>query len=161
MVRYLIESLAYLQDITSKYLHIATVGPEGTVYHIFLDGFAEVVKALEIHVQVFEMVGLADTLNNINLYALLNESTKEHGFAEQKQSGQYRHPTKKQYVQSKGQHEIETIKKTCKCPHSYHTNIFSAYQPSHASNLASLQVFNQYKIWPKQFHQKTPLPQLR
>ena len=47
------------------------------------------VHALETHVQVnvFEMVGLADTINNINLYALVNESTKEPGFAKQKQSG--------------------------------------------------------------------------
>ena len=103
------------------------------MYHISLDGFAEVVSALETHVQVnvFEMVGLADTINNINLYALVNESTKEPGFAKQKQSGQYRHPTTKQYVQSKGSHEIETINKTCQCPHSYHTNTFIAYQPSH------------------------------
>ena len=150
-LRNLIDSLAYLEDITTKrgeYLHSATAGPEGTVYHISLDGFVEVVNALETHAQVY----------NINLYALLNESTKEHGFAKQKQSGQYRHPTKKQYVHSKGQHEIETIKKTCKCPHSYLTNTFSAYQPSHASNLASLQVVDQYKIWHNQFHPKDTAP---
>jgi hypothetical protein len=157
----LIDSLAYLQGITTKrgeYLNSATAGPEGTVYHISLKGFAEVVKALETHVQVFKMVGMADTVDNINLYALLNESTKEHGFAKHKQSGQYRHPTKKQYVQSKGQHEIETIKKTCKCPHSYHTNTFSAYQPTHASNLASTLVVCQYKKWSQQFQPEDMAP---
>ena len=157
----LINSCAYLQSITNKrreYLHCATAGPEGTVYHISLDGFGETVNALETHMQVFETIGMADTINSINLYALLNESTKEHGFAKHKQSGQYRHPTKKQYVQSKGQHEIETIKKTCQCPHSYHTNTFSAYQPTHSSNLASPVVVSQYKTWSKQFHPKDTTP---
>ena len=118
----LVKSLVYLQSITTKraeYLHCATAGPEGTVYHISLDGFATTVNALEMHQQVFEAAGLYDTINSVNLYALLNESTKEHGFAKHKQSGQYRHPTKKQYVQSKVQHEVETIKKTCQCPHSH------------------------------------------
>ena len=71
-LRNLIVSLAYLQDITKKrgeYLHTATAGAEGTVYHISLDGFAEVVKGLETHVQVFEMVGLADTIK-ILIYML-------------------------------------------------------------------------------------------
>lgn len=139
-LRALINSLTYLQSITTnrkKYLHCATAGPEGTIYHTSIDGFAETVHALETHMQVFESFGMGQTINAINLYALLNESTKEHGFAKHKQRGQYRHPTKKQYVQSKGRHEIETIKKTCECPHAYHTNTFTAYQPTHASNLAS------------------------
>ena len=54
-----------------------------------------------------------------------------------------------------GQHEIETIKKTC---HSYHTNTFSAYQPTHSSNLASPVVVSQYKTWSKQFHPKDTTP---
>lgn len=76
----LINSLAYLQRITTKrgeYLNCATAGPEGTVYHISLDGFAETVKALETHMQVFETIGMADTINGINLYALLNESIQK------------------------------------------------------------------------------------
>lgn len=46
------------------------------------------------------------------------------------------------------------IKKTCECPHSYHTNTFSAYQPTHASNLSSTVVVSLYKNWSEQFHPK-------
>lgn len=77
---------------------------------------------------------------------------KEHGFAKHKQNGQYRHPTLQQYVRSKDRHEVELIKKTCQCPHAYHTNTFSAYQPSHRSNLSSVKTITQYRKWCEQFH---------
>ena len=74
----LVSSLAYLQCITTnrmEYLHRATTGPEGrsgTVYHLSLEGFAETVQALETHIQVFDTLAMSETINNINLYALLN-----------------------------------------------------------------------------------------
>ena len=148
----LIDSLTYLQDVVGerkKYLHMATAGPEGTIYHISLEGFAEMIKSLKTHIQAFDAVGLQDTTKSLNLYAFVNESRKEHGFAKHKQTGQYRHPTKQQCIHSKGQNEVELIKKTCKCPHSYHTNTFTAYQPTHASQLSSIEVIKQYGKWNK------------
>ena len=126
----LIDSLTYLQDVVAerkKYLHMATAGPEGTIYHISLEGFAETIKSLKTHVQAFDAVGLQDISTD----------------------GQHRHPTKQQYIRSKGQNEVELIKKTCKCPHSYHTNTFTAYQPTHASQLSSIEVIKQYGKWNK------------
>jgi hypothetical protein len=102
---------------------------------------------LETHKQALSKVELQEAMKDINLCALVNESRKEHGFAKHKQTGQYRHPTKQQYTHSKRRHEVELIKKTCNCPHSYNTNTFSAYQPTNASHLSSLQVIQQYKKW--------------
>ena len=95
-------------------------------------------------------MGEQGTIENLNLYAFVNESRKEHGFAKHKHQGQYRHPTQQQYVCSKGRHEIELIKRICQCPHAYHTNVFSAYQPTHQSNLSSVQTIEKYKM----FHPK-------
>ena len=151
----LIDSLAYMESLTAQrkdYLKMATAGPEGTVYHASLNGFAETVKGLEAHTQSFEQADLHDVLDKFNLYAFVNESRKEHGFAKHKQNGQYRHPTLQQYVRSKDRHEVELIKKTCQCPHAYHTNRFSAYQPSHRSNLSSVKTITQYRKWCEQFH---------
>lgn len=137
----LIDSLAYLETLLARrtdFLKTATAGLEGTVYHVSVQGFSETVKALEAHIQSFDILEHQDILAGLNLYAFVNESRKEHGFAKHKQSGQYRHPTMQQYMQSKGRHEIELIKKTCKCPHAYHTNCFSAYQPTHSSSLSSV-----------------------
>ena len=82
---------------------------------------------------------------NLNLYAFVNESRKEHNFAKHKQSGQYRHPTMQQYSRTKSGDEEEVIKKTCRCPHSYHTNQFQAYQASHKSDLPSVTVIKEFK----------------
>ena len=101
------------------------------------------------HVQAFDAIRLQDTTKSLNLYAFVNESRKEHGFAKHKQTGQYRHPMKQQYICSKGQNEVKLIKKTCKCPHSYHTNMFTAYQPTHASQFSSVEVIKQYGKWNK------------
>ena len=150
----LIDSLAYLESLIAQrkeYLKMATAGPEGTVYHASVQGFAETVKGLEAHIQSLELLEEHDVLDDLNLYAFVNESRKEHGFAKHKQKGQYRHPTVQQYVHSKGHHELELIKKTCQCPHAYHTNTFSAYQPSHNSTLSSVKTITQYHQWSKQF----------
>ena len=124
---------------------MATAGPEGTVCRASVQGFAETVKGLEAHIQSLELLELHDVLANLNLYAFVNESRKEHGFAKHKQKGQYRHPTVHCYVQSKGHHEVELIKKTCTCPHAYHTNTSSAYQPSNRSSLSSVKTTALYK----------------
>ena len=108
-------------------------------------------KGLEAHIQSLEFLEEHDVLDDFNLYAFVNESRKEHGFAKHKQKGQYRHPTVQQYVHSKGHHEVELIKKTCQCPHVYHTNTFSAYQPSHNSSLSSVKTIAQYQQCSKQF----------
>ena len=150
----LIDSLAYLESLIAQrkeHLKMATAGPEGTVYHISVQGFTETVKGLEAHIQSLEMLEEHDVLANFNLYAFVNESRKEHGFAKHKQKGQYRHPTVQQYVHSKGRHEVELIKKTCQCPHAYHTNTFSAYQPSHNSSFSSVKTIAQYQKWSVQF----------
>ena len=144
----LIDSLAYLETLLARrkdFLKTATAGPEGTVYHVSVQGFSETVKALEAHIQSFDILEHQDILAGHNLYAFVNESRKEHGFAKHKQSGQYRHQTMQQYMQSKGHHEIKLIKKTCKCPHACHTNCFSAYQPTHSSSLSSVDTIVQYK----------------
>lgn len=150
----LVDSLAYLESLVAQrkdYLKMATAGPEGTVYHVTVQGFSETVKSLEAHIQSFDQLGRQDILAGLNLYAFVNESRKEHGFAKHKQTGQYRHPTQQQYVRSKGRYEIELIKKTCQCPHSYHSNSFSAYQPTHSSNLSSVETIVQYKKWSAKF----------
>ena len=142
----LIDSLAYLESLIAQrkeHLKVATAGPEGTVYHASVQGFAETVKGLVAHIQSLEFLEEHDVLDDFNLYAFVNESRKEHGFAKYKQKGQYRHPTVQQYVHSKGHHEVELIKKTCQCPHAYHTNTFSAYQPSHNSSLSSMKTIAQ------------------
>lgn len=121
------------------------------MYHASVQGFAETVKALEFYIQSFELLGMQDVLTKFNLYAFVNESRKEHGFAKHKQKGQYRHPTQQQYVHSKGCHEIKLIKKICQCPHAYHTNSFSAYQPTHQSSLFSVETIAMYKKWSEIF----------
>ena len=101
-------------------------------------------------------MGMENVLTTFQLSAFTNEARKEHGFAKHKQSGQYRHPTKQQYCMSKGRHEIELIKKTCQCPHAYHSNTFSAYQPTHKSPLSSVETIEQYKKWTVLFHPPKP-----
>jgi hypothetical protein len=100
--------------------------------------------SLQKHLKALESAGLGDMVPSLNLYVFTNESRKEHGFAKHKQSGQYRHPTKQRYCHSKGSHEIELIKKTCQCPHSYHANSFSSYQPTHKSSLSSVDTITKY-----------------
>lgn len=108
----LIDSLAYLESLVAQrreHLKMATAGPEGTVYHASVQGFAETVKGLEAHIQSLELLEENHVLNYLNLYAFVNESPKEHGFAKHKPKGQNRHPTVQQYVHSKGHHEVELV----------------------------------------------------
>ena len=114
----LIYSLAYLESlIAQRKEHLKMATPEETLYHASVQGFAETVKGLEAHIQLLELLEETDVLDNLNLYAFVNESRKEHGFAKHKQKGQYRHPTVQQYAHSKGQHEVKLINKTRQCPH--------------------------------------------
>ncbi|CAB4008959.1 Hypothetical predicted protein [Paramuricea clavata] len=113
-LQWLLDSLSYLENFIKQrraFLNTAPAGPEGTMYHISVKGFAETVLSLQKHLKALESAGLGDMVPSLNLYAFTNESRKEHGFAKHKQSGQYRHPTKQQYCHSKGSHEIELIKK--------------------------------------------------
>ena len=146
----LIDSLAHLESLIAQrkeHLKMVTAGPEGTVYHASVQGFAETVKGLEVHIQSFELLEENDVLDNLNLYAFVNESRKEHGFAKR--------PVQTSYCSTvctqQSRHEVELIKKTCQCPHAYHTNTFSAYQPSHNSRLSSVQTVTKYQEWSKQF----------
>ena len=151
----LVDSLAYLKNLITQskdHVKTATAGPEGTVYHASVEGLAETVKAMESHIQSFELLEMQDVLTNFSLFAFVNESRKEHGFAKHKQKGQYRHPTQQQYVHSKGRHEIELLKKICQSPHAYHTNSFSSYQPTHQSGLSSVKTIAMYKKWSEKFH---------
>ena len=55
----LIVSLAYLETLLARkkdVLITATAGPEGTVNHVSVQGFSETVKALEAHIQVFDVL---------------------------------------------------------------------------------------------------------
>ena len=153
-IKQLQDSLNYLESITTqrrKYLNMATAGPEGNIYHITVEGLAHTVKALKTHIKSLEFLGMQDALDCFNLYAFVNELRKEHGFAKHKQKGQYRLPTLQQYAHSEGCHEIELIKKICKCPHDYHTNSFTRYQPTHQSSLSSVETIVQYKKWSERF----------
>ncbi|CAB3978287.1 Hypothetical predicted protein [Paramuricea clavata] len=148
-------SLTYLESLIverKKYLKAAPSGPEGTVYHVSVQGLAETVKSLQGHIQSFKQLGMQDILAHLSLYAFVNEARKEHRFAKHKQKGQCRHPTLQQYVHSKGSHEIEQIKKICNCSHDYHTNNYSAYQPTHQSSLSSVKTIAQYRKWSEKFH---------
>ena len=136
----LLDSLSYLENFIKQrkaFLNTSPAGPEGTMYHISVNGFAETVLSLQKHLNGLKSAGLENMLPNLNLYAFTNESRKEHGFAKHKQSGQYRHPTKHQYCHTKGSYEIELIKKTCQCPHSYHTTqlVLIKQHTSHHSHL--------------------------
>ena len=87
----LADSLAYLDSLISlrkDYLKLPTAGPEGTVYHASIQGFSETVTALLSHIQSFQLLGEQGTIENLSLYAFVNESRKEHGFAKHKQQGQ-------------------------------------------------------------------------
>ncbi|XP_020908135.1 uncharacterized protein LOC110246159 [Exaiptasia diaphana] len=146
----LVDSLAFLEHNVSarkELLGISPAGPEGSVYHLTVKGFSETVSSLETHVQALELIGMGNIVEQLNLSAFVNESRKEHGFAKHKQAGQYRHPTKEQYCKSKGRHEIELIKKTCQLPHAYHTNNYTAYQPTHKSPLSSIETVQLYRQW--------------
>lgn len=104
-------------------------------------------KGLEAHIQLLELLEEKDVLNNLNLHAFVNESCKEHGFAIHEHKDQYRHTTLQKYVHSKGHHEVELIKKTCQCPHAYHTK--SVYQPRKNSRLSSMKTVTKYQQWSK------------
>ena len=78
-------------------------------------------------------------------------SVRSMGLQNTNKKGQYRHPMVQQYVHRKGHHEVELIKKTCQCPHAYHTNTFTAYQPSHNSCLSSVKTIAQNQQWREQF----------
>ena len=153
----LADSLAYLDNLISlrkDYLKLPTAGPEGTVYHASVQGFSETVTALLSHIQSFLLLGEQDTIENLSLYPFVNESRKEHGFAKHKHQGQYRHPTQQQHMRSKGRHDIQLIKRICQCRHAYHTNVCSACQPAHQSNLSSVQTIEKYKKCSEKFHPK-------
>lgn len=143
----LINSLSFLEGIMAKrkaYLHKNGLdGTDGSMYSKTLEGFAQTVASLESHIRAMDDLEMDTT--NVNLYAFVNESRKEHNFAKHKQSGQYRHPTMQQYSRTKGGDEEEVIKKSCRCPHSYHTNQFQAYQASHKSELSSITVIKEFK----------------
>lgn len=47
---------------------MATVSPEGTVYHASVQGFAKTVKGLETHIQSLELLEEHDVLDKLNLY---------------------------------------------------------------------------------------------
>ena len=143
----LINSLSFLEGIMARrkaYLHKNGLdGTDGSLYSKTLEGFAQTVASLESHIRAMDDLEMDTT--NVNLYAFVNESRKEHNFPKHKQSGQYRHPTMQQYSRTKGGDEEEVIKKTCKCPHSHHANQFQAYQASHKSKLSSVTVIKEFK----------------
>ena len=143
----LINSLSFLEGIMARrkaYLHKNGLdGTDGSIYTKTLEGFSQTEASLESHIRAMDELEM-DTAN-LNLYAFVNESRKEHNFAKHKQSGQYRHPTMQQYSRTKSGDEEEVIKKTCRCPHSYHTNQFQAYQASHKSDLPSVTVIKEFK----------------
>ncbi len=138
-------SLTYLQALASarkNYLKKnALDGSDGFIYTKTIDGLAETVTSLEHHMASFSQLEIDTT--NLNLYAFTNESRKEHNFAKYKLSGQYRNPTTEQYCKTKGNDEEEFIKKSCQCPHSYHTNKFNAYQAPHVSSLSSVSLIKE------------------
>ena len=81
----LVNSLCYLKKLVADckdYLNMCTGGPEGTVYHLSVQGFAETVRSLEALIQSLELINRKHILTLFHLYA------------KHKQSGQYRHPTK-------------------------------------------------------------------
>ena len=84
-------------------------GTDGSIYTKTLEGFSQTVASLESHIRAMDELEM-DTAN-LNLYAFVNESRKEHNFAKHKQSGQYRHPTMQQYSRTKSGDEEEVIKK--------------------------------------------------
>ena len=89
-IQQLLVPLNYLESITTqrkKYLNMATAGPEGTIYHVSVEGLARTVKALETHAKSLEFLGIEDALDRFNLYTFLKESQKEHGFAKHKHKG--------------------------------------------------------------------------
>ena len=143
----LIKSLSFLEGIMTRrkaYLHKnGSDGTDGSIYPRTLEDFSQAVASLESHIRAMDELEMDTT--NINLYAFVNESRKEHNFAKDKQSGQYHHPTMQQYSRTKSGDE-EVIKKTCRCPHSYHTNQFQAYQASHKSNLSPVIVIKEFKM---------------
>ena len=70
----LINLLAYLESLLAQqkeHLKMATVSPEGTVYHASVQGFAETVKGLEAHIQSLELLEEHDVLDKLNLYLTL------------------------------------------------------------------------------------------
>jgi hypothetical protein len=109
----LTSSLSFMQSIMNKRkAHLNRTGldgSDGSIYSKTLEGFAQTVTSLKSHSLAFEELGI--DIAKLNMYAFANESRKEHGFAKHKQSGQYRHPTMKQYSRTKGVEEEEMIKK--------------------------------------------------
>ena len=140
----LINSLSFLEGTMTRrkaYLHKNGLdGTDGSIYSKTSEGFSQTVASLESHICAMNELDMDTT--NVNLYAFVNESRK-HNFAKHKQSGQYHHPTMQQYSRTKSGDEV--IKKTCRCPHSYRTNQFQAYQASHKSNLSSVTVIKEFK----------------
>lgn len=66
----LIDSLAYLESLVAQrreHLKMATAGPEGTVYHASVQGFADTVKGLEAHIQSLKLLEENHVLNYLNL----------------------------------------------------------------------------------------------
>ena len=84
-------------------------GTDGSIYTKTLEGFSQTVASLESHIRAMDELEM-DTAN-LNLYAFVSESRKEHNFAKHKQSGQYRLPTMQQYSRTKSGDEEEVIKK--------------------------------------------------
>ena len=109
----LINSLSFLEGIMTRrkaYLHKNGLdGTDGSIYSKTLEGFSQTVASLESHIRAMDELEMDTT--NVNLYAFVNESRKEHNFAKHKQSGQYRHPTMQQYSRTKSGDEEEVIKK--------------------------------------------------
>ena len=78
----LLDSLSYLENFIKQrkaFLNTSPAGPEGTMYHISVNGFAETVLSLQRHLNGLKSAGQENMLPNLNLYAFTNESRKEHG----------------------------------------------------------------------------------
>ena len=75
----LIDSLAYLESLIAQWkehLKMATAGPEGTVYHTSVQGFAETVKGLEAHTQSLELLEKHDVLDDLRVAVCKNRPNR-------------------------------------------------------------------------------------
>ncbi|XP_041456017.1 uncharacterized protein LOC121408570 [Lytechinus variegatus] len=135
-VRKFQESIEFLQAINERRQNALSNGATpkyvdsscGGIYPKTLDCLLMTLSSLRTHITSFEEM-LPDTIDDLSLYAFVNEAVVEHGFGERgAHSSQYRHPSHEQYCHIKTNSEGNYIRKICSVKYSHFTTEEKQYQ---------------------------------
>ena len=125
----------------------------GGLYPKTLDCLQMTADSLNAHMASFEEV-VPESVDQLSMYAFLNEAPVEHGFGQRSAGSQYRHPSHEQYSCIKADSEENYIRKLCEVKYSHFTTEEKQYQQPRQCDINAERVIHTLHYIQKQYHQK-------